>query len=61
VAPIRTAVHILFPAYLAVVKEGKKLGDFDYLNQNAKDMLDQLLWWANALKSARENALTRAA
>jgi NAD(P)H-dependent FMN reductase len=60
-APIRTAVHILFPTYLAVVNEGKKLGEFDYLNQNAKDMLDQLLWWANALKSARENALTRAA
>ena len=60
-APIRTAVHILFPTYLAVVIEGKKLGEFDYLNQNAKDMLAQLLWWANALKSARENALTRAA
>ena len=49
------------PAYLAVIKEGKKLGDFDYLNQNAKDMLHQLLWWTNALKSARENALARAA
>jgi NAD(P)H-dependent FMN reductase len=60
-APIRTAVHILFPAYLAVVKEGKKLGEFDYLNQNAKDMLDQLLWWANALKNARVNLLSRAA
>jgi NAD(P)H-dependent FMN reductase len=60
-APIRTAVHILFPTYLAVVKEGKKLGEFDFLNQNAKDMLHQLLWWTNALKSARENALSRAA
>jgi NAD(P)H-dependent FMN reductase len=60
-APIRTAVHILFPAYLAVVKEGKKLGEFDYLNQNAKDMLAQLLWWTSALKSARESALSRAA
>jgi NAD(P)H-dependent FMN reductase len=60
-APIRTAVHILFPAYLAVVKEGKKLGDFDYLNQNARDMLQQLLWWTNALKTARESALARAA
>ena len=60
-APIRTAVHILFPAYLAVVKEGKKLGDFDYLNQNAQDMLQQLLWWTNALKTARDSALARAA
>jgi NAD(P)H-dependent FMN reductase len=60
-APIRTAVHILFPAYLAVVKEGKKLRDFDYLNQNARDMLHQLLWWTNALKNARENSISRAA
>jgi NAD(P)H-dependent FMN reductase len=60
-APIRTAVHILFPAYLAVVKEGKKLGEFDFLNQNAKDMLHQLLWWTNALKTAREKPLSRAA
>ncbi len=54
-APIRTAIHILFPAYLAVVKEGKKLSDFDYLNQNAREMLDQLSWWSGALKAAREH------
>ncbi len=54
-APIRTAVHIQMPVYLAVLKEGKKLGDFDFLNQNAKDMLDQLAWWTNALKAGREN------
>jgi NAD(P)H-dependent FMN reductase len=60
-APIRTAVHIQFPIYLAVVKEGKKLSDFDFLNQNAKDMLDQLTWWTHALKAAREKAQLRAA
>jgi NAD(P)H-dependent FMN reductase len=60
-APIRTAVHIQFPIYLAVVKEGKKLSDFDFLNQNAKDMLDQLAWWTHALKAAREKAQLRAA
>jgi NAD(P)H-dependent FMN reductase len=60
-APIRTAVHILFPTYLAVVKEGKKLREFDYLNQNAKDMLDQLAWWTGALKSARDKTLAKAA
>ena len=60
-APIRAAVHILFPAYLAVVKEGKKLADFDYLNQSAKDMLNQLLWWTNALKTARQKTLPQAA
>jgi NAD(P)H-dependent FMN reductase len=60
-APIRTAVHILFPAYLAVVKEGKKLSDFDYLSQNAEDMLDQLAWWTDALKSARDTTVRQAA
>jgi hypothetical protein len=60
-APISTAVHILFPAYMAVVKEGKALGDFDYLNQNAKEMLDQLVWWTRALKAAREAPSSRAA
>ena len=49
-APIRTAAHIQLPVYLAVVKEGKKLSDFDFLNQNAKDMLNQLSWWTNALR-----------
>lgn len=60
-APIRTAVHIQFPIYLAVVKEGKKLSEFDFLNQNAADMLDQLAWWTRALKSAREDAGRRVA
>jgi NAD(P)H-dependent FMN reductase len=60
-APIRTAVHIQFPVYLAVVKDGKTLSDFDFLNQNAKDMLDQLAWWTGALKGAREEAGLRAA
>ncbi len=59
-APIRTAVHIQLPVYLAVLKEGKKLSDFDFLNQNAKDMLDQLIWWTNALKAARDKAGLRA-
>jgi NAD(P)H-dependent FMN reductase len=53
-APIRTAVHVVLPAFLAVLKEGKKLADFDYLNQGAKQMLDQLAWWTKALKAARD-------
>jgi NAD(P)H-dependent FMN reductase len=60
-APIRSAVHILFPDYLAVVKEGKKLGDLAHLNQAGKDMLDQLAWWTDALKAARESSVQKAA
>lgn len=55
-APIRTAVHIQLPVYLAVLKEGKTLNDFDFLTKNAKDMLDQLSWWTAALKEARGKA-----
>lgn len=53
-APIRTAMHIQTLVYLAVLKEGKKLSDIDFLNQTAKDMLDQLAWWTDALRAARE-------
>jgi NAD(P)H-dependent FMN reductase len=52
-APIRAAVHIQFPVYLAVVKEGKSLSDYeDILQPNA--MLDQLVWWTSALNAARD-------
>ena len=39
---------------VAVVVVEDDAGDFDFLNLNAKDMLDQLAWWTNALKGARE-------
>jgi NAD(P)H-dependent FMN reductase len=60
-APIRHAVHIQLPVYLAVLKEGKKLSDFDFLNQSARHMLEQLAWWTKALKVAREKTEERAA
>jgi NAD(P)H-dependent FMN reductase len=56
-APIRTAVHILFPDYLAVVKGGKPLSELEHLNQSAQQMLDQLAWWTAAPKTAREKSL----
>jgi NAD(P)H-dependent FMN reductase len=60
-APIRTGVHILLPQYLAVAREGKTLGEFEFLNQGARDMLDQLAWWTKALKAAREQPVLQAA
>ncbi len=55
-APIRAGVHIPLPAYLEVAKGEKTLAEFDYLNQGASDMLDQLTWWLDALKTARDKA-----
>ena len=53
-APIRHAVHILLPDFMAVLQQGKLLAEFDHLNQGANQMIDQLAWWAYALKKARD-------
>lgn len=55
-APIRAAVHIAVPAFMELMKGEKKLTDYDYLQQNAKDMLDQFAWWVDALKAARDKS-----
>jgi len=53
-APIRTGVHIQGADFIAVWKGEKSVAELSYLKQNATDMLDQLVWWTNALKTARE-------
>lgn len=53
-APIRTGVHIMEQHYMAALKEGESLDAFEPLVKRATDMLDQLMWWAKALKAARE-------
>jgi len=52
-APIRSGVHIQWAVYEPVAKGEKKLEEFEFLNDTAKGMLDQLAWWANALMAAR--------
>ena len=60
-APIRTGVHIQGADFMAVWKQGKDIAELSYLQQNARDMLDQLVWWTNALKTAREQPSLSAA
>jgi NAD(P)H-dependent FMN reductase len=60
-APIRTAVHIGGADFMATWKEGKNLTELPHLQQNATDMLDQLVWWTEALKDAREFSASTAA
>ena len=61
-APTRTGVHIQGADFMAVLKQEKKLDDLAYLQPNATEMLDQLVWWTKALKVAREQpALASAA
>lgn len=52
-APIKAAVHIGLEPFLGVVRDGKKLADYEYLNQSRTALFDQLAWWVNALKAAR--------
>jgi NAD(P)H-dependent FMN reductase len=51
-APIRNAVHI--PNFWAMTDEKGNLKT-ESIQKNADDFLAQLLWWAKALKTAREN------
>ena len=58
-APICAAVHIPIQAYTAVLKEGKSLASFDYLNGSLAGLFKQLVWWAEALKAARAHEAAR--
>ncbi len=61
-APTRNAVHIVWADFAQVLQQGKKLEEFEHLNQAARIMLDELAWWAKLLKKARaEEALTEQA
>ena len=53
-APMRAGVHIQGADFMAGWQQGKDISELTYLRPNAKDMLDQLVWWTNALKTARE-------
>jgi len=52
-APLRHAVHITLEPYLAVVSGRNAIDDFDFLNAGAAALLDELVWWTEALAVAR--------
>jgi len=49
----KTAVHITWADFVQVLQQGKKLSDFEHLNQAAAATVDELAWWAKVLKDAR--------
>ena len=55
-APIKQAIHIPGQVYMAVLKpsDGDTSNPFDTLAWQATGFLDQLAWWATALRVARE-------
>jgi NAD(P)H-dependent FMN reductase len=52
-APIRHEVNIAMEPYLGIVQGGRSLNDYGYLVQSREAMFDHLVWWGEALKSAR--------
>ena len=52
--PIRYAVHIVWGDFIQILQQGKKIEEFEHLNQAATAALDDLSWWAKVLKQARE-------
>jgi NAD(P)H-dependent FMN reductase len=53
-APTRTGVHIQGIDFITTLQQGKNFSELTHLEPNVKTMLDELVWWANALKTARE-------
>jgi len=53
-APVKSAVHIVWGDFLAVRQGEKKLEDFEHLNQSATALVNEIAWWAKALKAARD-------
>ncbi|MGV3710933.1 MAG: NADPH-dependent FMN reductase [Gemmatimonas sp.] len=57
-APIKHEVNIAMEPMLGVMRGGKSLNDYPYLADSRTAMFDSLVWWGNALRNAREGALT---
>jgi NAD(P)H-dependent FMN reductase len=53
-APTRSGVHIQGADFFAVWQQGKELKELAHLEPSVKTMLDELVWWTKALKTARE-------
>jgi NAD(P)H-dependent FMN reductase len=53
-APIRQEVNIAMEPYLGIIQNGRSLNDYDYLVQSRKAMLDDLVWWGEALEGGAQ-------
>lgn len=62
-APTKSAVHVAWGDFIAILTQGKKLEEFEHLNQAGAATVEELAWWAKALKEARakDAALAKAA
>jgi NAD(P)H-dependent FMN reductase len=52
-APQKLSVHINATEFIGMAMQGKPFADYPYLEDSVHPMLDNLVWWADALKAAR--------
>ena len=55
-APMRSGVHIQGADFMATWQQGADLASIPHLQPGVTNLLDELVWWTNALKTARENS-----
>lgn len=60
-APIKHEVNIAMAEYLGVVQQGKSLDDYAHLVASRTAVFDQMAWWGEALKAARDAEVAKAA
>jgi NAD(P)H-dependent FMN reductase len=61
-ATLKYAVHIGMTEMMGMLREGKSMADYPYLDDSAGRMLDELVWWADTLKAGRSrDAVAKAA
>lgn len=56
-APVRSTVHIPQPWNLLDENGNLKSGALDPFKNSAESLLNQLIWWAKALRTAREGGI----
>jgi NAD(P)H-dependent FMN reductase len=58
VATLKNAVHIGRTEMLGLLREGKTLADFPYLDELTTPLFDELAWWATTLAAGRSSSRT---
>jgi NAD(P)H-dependent FMN reductase len=58
-APVRSGVHIAGGDFMGLWRGGRTFEEMPHLAQSAETMLNELAWWAKALKVARDGLADR--
>jgi NAD(P)H-dependent FMN reductase len=54
VASLKHTVHIGAGEMIGIVRQGKSMADYPYLADSTAPMLNEIVWWSDALKAARD-------